>query len=95
MIDYNDRIFRSVSNSPNGEVSNETVFHYKQHGYLITANYSGGNISDGSLSVTEDENGNLNMRYHHFNNQGEFTTGVFFLKPEMIPNGQIKLHDKS
>ena len=85
MIDYNDKIFRSVSNSANGEVSNETVFYYKQHGFHITATYSGGNIADGSLSATADEEGNLNMRYQHVNINGQFLTGVCFSKPEISP----------
>jgi len=94
MIDYNGRIFRSVSNSANGEVSNETVFHYKQQGYTITATYSGGNIADGSLWATADEAGNMNMRYQHVNIHGEFLTGICFSKPEILPNGKIRLHEK-
>jgi len=94
MIDYNGRIFRSVSNSANGEVSNETVFHYKQQGYTITATYSGGNIADGGLWATADEAGNMNMRYQHVNIHGEFLTGICFSKPEILPNGKIRLHEK-
>lgn len=94
MIDYNNKTFRSVSNSPNGEVSNETLFHYSQQGYHITAVYSGGNIADGSLSATADEAGNLSMRYQHVNTKGEFLTGVCFSRPEILPNGKIRLHEK-
>jgi hypothetical protein len=94
MIDYNDRTFRSVSNSANGEVSNETFFYYKQQGYHITAVYKGGNIVDGSLSATVDEGGNLSMRYQHINTNGQFLTGVCFSKPEIMPNGKIRLHEK-
>jgi len=94
MIDYNDRIFRSVSNSANGEVNNETVFYYKQQGYHITATYRGGNIADGSLSAESDEAGNLNMRYQHINTNGEFLTGNCYSIPEIMPNGKIRLHEK-
>ena len=94
MIDYNHRTFRSVSNSANGEVSNETIFYYKQNGFNITARYGGGNIVDGSLSATADEAGNLNMRYQHVNVNGQFLTGVCFSKPEIMPNGKLRLHEK-
>jgi hypothetical protein len=94
MINYNNRTFRSVSNSPNGEVSNETIFHYKQRGFHITATYKGGNIVDGSLSAIPDEAGNLSMRYQHINVNGQFLTGVCFSHPEIMPNGKIRLHEK-
>ena len=36
MIDYHDRRFFPVSNSANGEVSPEVVFHYQQAGRSVT-----------------------------------------------------------
>lgn len=94
MIDYNGRTFRSVSNSANGEVSNETIFHYRQNGVHITATYQGGHIVDGSLTATVDEAGNLNMRYQHINTNGQFLTGICFSRPEMLPDGKLRLHEK-
>jgi hypothetical protein len=94
MIDYNGKIFRSISNSANGEVSNETIFHYRQNGFHITATYEGGHIVDGSLSATADEAGNLNMRYQHVNSNGQFLTGICFSRPEILPSGKIRLHEK-
>lgn len=94
MIDYNNRTFRSVSNSANGEVDSETVFYYQQQGFHVTAMYRGGNIVDGSLSATADEAGNLTMRYQHINANGQFLTGICYSKPEIMPNGKIRLHEK-
>jgi hypothetical protein len=94
MIDYNGKTFRSISNSANGEVSNETFFHYEQTGFHITATYKGGNIVDGSLVAVIDEDGNLNMRYQHVNTEGVFLTGVCFATPEIMPNGKLRLHEK-
>ena len=42
MINYNDRRFVPVSNSANGEVSPEVVFHYKQTDQIVTYSYAGG-----------------------------------------------------
>ena len=94
MIDYNDRIFRSVSNSDNGEVSNETFFHYKQAGFQVTATYKGGQIVDGSLTAAADEAGNLTIRYQHVNQDGQFLTGTCYSQPEILANGKIRLHEK-
>lgn len=94
MIDYNQKIFRSVSNSANGEVSHETIFHYKQVGFHVTAAYSGGRIADGSLTAVSDEAGNLTMRYQHVNQDGQFLTGTCYSRPEIMANGKIRLHEK-
>jgi hypothetical protein len=34
-INYNDRLFKAVSNSENGEVDESTIFHYRQTGDLV------------------------------------------------------------
>jgi hypothetical protein len=44
MINYNDKRFRAIENSPNGEVSGEMVFHYKQEGDQLVCQYFGGKI---------------------------------------------------
>lgn len=93
-IDYNGRTFRSVSNSENGEVSAETIFHYSQEGRLVTAAYSGGGILAGSLIAVVDEEGVLDMRYQHVNERFELMTGKCVSRPEILPNGKIRLHEE-
>lgn len=44
MIDYNNKIFIPISNSSNGQTSNDTRFEYKQSGNIVTAEYQGGKI---------------------------------------------------
>ena len=39
-MNYHDKIFRPISNSANGETSEQTVFHYKQTGNILTAEYT-------------------------------------------------------
>ena len=93
-INYDDRIFTSLENSQSGEVSQETVFHYHQTGNLVWAEYKGGEIVFGSLIAKVDEGGNLEMRYQHLNAKGELMTGKCFSKPELLPDGRIRLHEK-
>ena len=46
-IDYDGRVFRSVSNTGSGEV--DTRFHYRQEGDVVWATYRGGGVKLGSL----------------------------------------------
>jgi len=93
MIDYNDKIFIPIENTENGETSGETVFHYKQFGNILTSEYSGGKIKKGHLIGLVDENGNIDMRYHQVNNNGEIMTGICKSNPEILENGKIRLHE--
>lgn len=93
MINYHNKRFRPVQNTENGETSAETIFHYKQEGTLLTSDYSGGRIKKGHLIGIVDEAGTIDIRYHQVNDQGELMTGVCQSKPELLPNGKIRLHE--
>ena len=93
MIDYNNKRFRSIENTENGEVSGETIFHYWQEGKVVWATYKGGNITFGNLIATMDRNGNLDMHYHHVNNEGNIKTGKCNSTPEILEDGRIRLHE--
>ena len=93
MINYNNRVFAPVSNSENGETSSDTIFHYKQNGNIVTAEYSGGKIIYGHLLGIVDNSGDIDMRYHQINIQGEIMTGICKSIPEILENGKIRLHE--
>lgn len=93
MINYNNKIFIPVSNSKDGESSNETIFYYKQEGDIITSQYFGGEIIKGQLMGIVDEKGNIDMRYHHINKKGQLMTGKCRSVPEILENGKIRLHE--
>jgi hypothetical protein len=82
MLNYNDRRFRSVSNTPNGEVSGQTMFHYSQVGEIVTGTYSGGGIVAGQLIAKVLPDGRLDMRYHHLNESGTFMLGQCLSTPK-------------
>lgn len=94
MINYDQKKFRSVNNTENGEVSTDTIFHYQQEGNLVTATYAGGEILKGNIIGKVDEQGIIEMRYQHLNQQLEFKTGQCVSTPEVLPNGKIRLHEK-
>ncbi len=93
MIDYNNRQFRTVTNTENGEVSGETRFRYHQEGNLIWAEYAGGSVRKGSIIGTVDTLGQIDMVYQHLNTTGELRTGRCHSVPEIQENGKIRLHE--
>ncbi len=92
-VDYDGRSFVAVANSESGEVGDGTVFHYRQDGDLVWADYAGGDIRRGHLVATVDGQGCLDMRYHHVNQAGDLMTGVCRTTPEALPDGRLRLHE--
>ncbi|MGD1840048.1 MAG: n-acetylglutamate synthase [Thermonemataceae bacterium] len=92
-INYHNRSFKPISNTENGETSNETIFAYKQEGNIVSAEYVGGQIKYGHLIGLVDEAGNIEMRYHQVNDNNELMTGICQSTPEMLANGKIRLHE--
>ena len=92
-MNYHDKKFRPVSNTPNGETSEETIFHYKQEGNILTCSYSGRQIKCGQLIGLVDPEGNIDMRYHQVNAKGKLMTGICRSKPEILSDGRIRLHE--
>ena len=94
MINYNDKKFKAVRNTVNGETSEDTIFHYMQAKNIVTATYSGGQIVEGHLMGLVSKDGEINMRYHQVNTNGNLMTGVCKSIPEIISNGKIRLHEE-
>ena len=92
-MNYHNKRFRVVSSSPNGETSEETVFAYQQRGNILTAEYAGGSVVSGHLIGLVGKQGNIDMRYHQVNQQGELMTGVCHSRPEVLENGKIRLYE--
>ena len=83
---YNNLTFASKTNTPNGQVSASTLFHYHQSasptGPIVWADYSGGQIAQGFLIATIQADGVLDARYQHVNTSGELMTGKCKSTPE-------------
>jgi hypothetical protein len=94
MRSYEGRVFRSVTNSAGGDVSGETTFHYHQAGDTVWATYAGGAVRFGTLIAKVDAAGNLDMRYHHVTVDGGFKSGQCRSRPETLPDGRLRLHER-
>jgi hypothetical protein len=73
-----------LSNSAAGQVTDETIFHYRQKGQTVWATYEGGEIRFGTLSGERVGN-NLNFQYQHQDSNGHFRRGKC--------SSVIKIHD--
>ena len=91
---YDNKQFRSVTNTVNGEVSGDTLFHYHQRGQIVWAEYAGGAITKGFLIATVQNDGSLDMRYQHVNSRDELMTGRCHSTPERLADGRIRLHER-
>ncbi|MFK8060949.1 MAG: hypothetical protein AB8B78_12770 [Polaribacter sp.] len=60
----------------------------------MTAEYKGGQIINGHLIGLVDEEGVIEMRYHQVNKKGELMTGICRSKPQIMPNGKIRLYEE-
>jgi len=94
MLEYEGRVFRSVANSDGGDVSGETTFHYHQRDDLVWATYTGGPVLFGTLLAKVDTFGNLDMRYQHVSVDGTFKSGRCQSRPERLPDGRLRLHER-
>lgn len=93
-MNYHNKKFRSVSNSENGETDADTIFLYHQKGNILTSEYMGGKIISGHLIGIIDKDGNIDMRYHQINTDGQIMTGMCKSTPEVLPDGKIRLLEK-
>jgi hypothetical protein len=92
-LSYHDRRFRARQNSATGEVDATTLFHYRQRGDVVWATYCGGGVTWGTLVATVDAGGGLDMRYQHVSADGSLKTGVCHTRPELLPDGRLRLQE--
>ena len=90
-INLNNRVFVPAQNSENGEVTESTIFRYRQDGPLITAHYAGDTIVDGHIVAQYLDDCTLDMRYHCLTTSGEFKVGKAIAKVSLHPDGKVQL----
>lgn len=93
VINYHNRFFRTVVNDAAGDLDGFTLFHYRQEGHRVWAEYSGGPILQGLQLASMDEDGVLTMAYHHMTRSGEIKAGQCVSRPEILPDGRMRLYE--
>ena len=93
-INYDGRQFRALSNTPNGDTSEATIFKYRHAGDIVWATYSGGTVKFGTLVASVGADGSLDMRYQHLDEGGTFKTGKCRSRLEVLADGRYRLHEE-
>lgn len=88
MINLDKKVFKALSNSENGEVSDDTIFHYSQNKNIISAEYKG------NLIGKQLEDGKFDFVYHHINISGELKIGKCLSSATLLDNDKIKLFEE-
>ena len=92
-IDYNDKYFVGVENYDSGDLTAETVFHYRQNGEVVWGTFEGGGAVHGNLVAKVLEGGRLEMVWQYLNRDGKFIGGTCISTPEILPDGRIRLKE--
>ncbi len=90
-INFHNRRFAGLTNTSNGQVTGDTIFHYMHHGNILTATYSGGIIIEGHILGHVNDDNSLDFVYHHLDTAGNLKNGFCHSVPELLPDGRIKL----
>ena len=93
-INYHNRTFAGISNTPNGQVSGDTLFAYRQNGDMLLASYSGGSIKTGQMTGRVNDDNSLYFVYQHIDTAGRLMSGFCHSTPEVLPDGRIRLHER-
>jgi len=89
-IDFNNKAFKLLRNSSNGQVDNDTIFRYKQEGTLVTADYYGGSIIYGKI-IARLESDTLLMLYNCLTDDSILKAGKATGLVSINSDGKIKL----
>jgi RimJ/RimL family protein N-acetyltransferase len=73
-INLNNKTFRLQHNTANGTASSDTIFHYKQNGDQITAEFYGGDVLHGNL-IARLQGNQLEMLYQMRTKADEMKSG--------------------
>ncbi len=92
-IDLNNRVFASIANTSNGEVSDDTIFHYFQQDNTIWGKYAGGEIERGTLIGKFIGDCNIYFSYQHINLLGEIRSGICTSRIETLDDGRLRMYE--
>ncbi len=91
MININNKSFKIISYTSNGDINPDTVFHYKQFKNQISGTYKGGYVKAGFLDAIIDNNDNWQVKYYHTNLFNELITGNCTCTSSIQSDGKIRL----
>lgn len=92
-VSLDGRTLAGIANTEDGEVSDETSFHFEQDGERIYAHYAGGDVVAGHLVGTFDGR-TWDVRYAQLNSENETATGHSVGTVEVLEDGRVRVEDE-
>jgi hypothetical protein len=89
-FNFDNKRFALIQNTESGKVNSDTVFEYKQHENLVTADYYGGTIKYGKIIAHLIDN-ELNMLYQCLTTDNQLKAGKAIAKISLLESGKMKL----
>ncbi|WP_029903369.1 GNAT family N-acetyltransferase [Prevotella sp. 10(H)] len=93
-INLNNKVFISIENTADGEVSEKTIFRYHQQEDIIWAEYYGGHVTRGYLIGKFVSDTVLTFVYQHINVNEEIRMGECRSTIEIQPDGRLRLYEE-
>ena len=88
-----NRILQPTINTSNGEVSEDTIFEYRQNGAIVWATFSGGPVAMGVLIGKMVDNGDIEFYHQQIDLQGKLSTGKSKSSTEFQKDGRLVLYE--
>lgn len=92
-LDLDEKVFGSISNSPNGDVNGDTLFYYHQKDDYLWGHYKGGDVLAGVLIGKVLPDWRLQFDYSHFDSDGNYKAGKCQSRIILQENGLLKLEE--
>lgn len=92
-INYDNRRFIGVENYDDGDLTRETIFHYRQKGKVVWGTFEGGRVLRGNLVARVLDDYRLEMSWQYLNQDYRLCHGTCLSTPELLPDGRIRLHE--
>lgn len=93
-INYNNKKFKVAETSGSGEITDDFIFHYQQQGDVFSCSYAGGDVQEGMLVGSVDDEGVITFTYKQVNNKGMERSGICVSTPEILEDGRIRLYEQ-
>lgn len=92
-FNLNNRLFVSVSNTENGDVTSETSFRYYQEKSTVWAQYSGGEVEKGHIIGKFKKDNHIYFSYQHIHKNGDIRIGECDSIIEILSDGRLRMRE--
>lgn len=92
-MNYHNKKFKVAETAGSGEISSDFIFHYQQEGDVLTCSYAGGEIAEGMIVGSVNDEGVITFTYRQTNNKGIERSGICISSPEIMEDGRIRLNE--